>query len=485
MSSSRRLLKNSGVYAIVQILQKCIGLILIPIYTSLMIPAEKGISDTVVALVSFLGVFFSLSLNAAVMRFYMDYKDDKEKLKEFWGTCITFVGLNCIIMSTIFIIFRNILIEPFAKGVSFFPYIFLGMVSITLNPIYIIFQTTLQAKEESRKYATNNLAYFIVNLTLNLLFVVVFRIGSVGILLALSVTDVIFFIYTLIKFIPTVTLTIRKSYIVQALKYSLPLLPHTLSGWAISMIDRLFLSNFNGLASPAIYSNGAQFGNIINVLTQAVNQAYVPWFFERMKNKEENESDIVKMADILTIIYGVLAMGMSLFGPEIFKIIVNEEYYSGWTVIPFLSFAFVFNGIYYFFVNPLFFNKNGVKFIAIGTFTGAILNSILNVILIPKFDIIGAGIASMVSSMISCILVYYICKKIEPIKFNIVKLFSISFIFLSIGMSSFLLTGLSFYMSILVKSVIVIIVFLIIGIIYKNEVIILINKIKSSKRISK
>ena len=84
MSSGRRLLKNSGVYALVQILQKSIGLILIPIYTGLMAPAEKGISDTVLALVSFLSILFSLSLNAAVMRFYVDYKEDKKKLKEFW-----------------------------------------------------------------------------------------------------------------------------------------------------------------------------------------------------------------------------------------------------------------------------------------------------------------------------------------------------------------------------------------------------------------
>lgn len=485
MSSGRRLLKNSGLYALVQILQKSIGLILIPIYTGLMVPAEKGISDTVVALVSFLSILFSLSLSAAVMRFYVDYKEDNKKLKEFWGSCTAFVALNCIIMSGIFIIFRSVLIEPFAREVDFFPYIFLGMISITLNPIYTIFQTTLQAKEESRKYASNNLAYFLVNLSLNLLFVVGFKKGSEGILLSLAITDIIFFIYTVVVFIPTILLNIKKCYIVQALKYSLPLLPHSLSGWAVSMIDKLFLANINGLSSPAIYSNGSQFANIINVLTQAVNQAYVPWFFERMEDKEKNENEIVKMSEILTIIYSVLAMGMSLFGPEIFKVMVNKEYYEGWTVIPFLSFAFVFNGIYYFFVNPLFFNKKGVKFIAIGTFTGAILNCILNVILIPKFDIIGASIASLFASILSCILIYYISRKIEPIKFNIIKLFSISFIFLIIGMSSFLLTDLSFWISILIKVLIVVIVFLILFIIYKKDIMDTLSKLKKGSNIIK
>ncbi|MFU7517990.1 lipopolysaccharide biosynthesis protein, partial [Clostridium sp. HCS.1] len=99
------------------------------------------------------------------------------------------------------------------------------------------------------------------------------------------------------------------------LKYSLPLLPHSFSGWAVSMIDRLFLNGYEGLAVPAIYSTGSQFANIINVITVAVNQAYVPWFFEKMKDKEKNELEIVKVSEYTTIIYCFLAMGMSLFGP--------------------------------------------------------------------------------------------------------------------------------------------------------------------------
>lgn len=479
--SSKRLLKNSSIYGIVQILQKCIGLVLIPVYTTLLTPTEKGITDVVTPIVAFLSILYSLSINSAVIRFYVDYKEDKEKLKEFWGTCIAFVSINSIVLSSIFIIFRKQLLEPIARGVDFYPYILLGMVSITLNPIYTIFQSTLQAKEESKTYAKNNFVYFIVNLILNILFVVVLRIGAVGVLLALAITDVIFFIYTVVKFIPTIVLKIKGIYLKQALKYSLPLLPHSLSGWAVSMLDRLFLNGYNGLQSPAIYSTGAQFGNIINVLTTAVNQAYVPWLFEKLQSKKENEKEIILMAEVLTTFYGFLAMGMSLFGPEIFKILVNKAYFEGWKVIPLLSFAFVFNGIYYFFVNPLFYNKKGVKFIAIGTFSGAILNSILNVVLIPRLDIIGAALASLISMIISCLLVYFISMKIEPIKFNIFKLFGIAFLFLAVSMLAFLLEPISFWINILIKIVIVCIVILIIFLIYKENIMKIVNERRNKK----
>ena len=93
MSSKRNLLKNSGIYSIVQILQKAIGLFLLPVYTNLLSPNDKGITDVVQPLVAFLSIFYTLSLNSAIVRFYVDYKENDKKLKEFWGTCISFIIL--------------------------------------------------------------------------------------------------------------------------------------------------------------------------------------------------------------------------------------------------------------------------------------------------------------------------------------------------------------------------------------------------------
>ncbi|GAA0758176.1 lipopolysaccharide biosynthesis protein [Clostridium sartagoforme] len=481
MSSKIKLIKSSGIYGIVQVLQKCIGLILIPIYTVLLSPDEKGITDVITTIVAFFSIFYSLALNSAVIRFYVDYKNDEKKLKDFWGTCITFVIINSVVLTAIIIIFRNIIIIPITGGIDFYPYILLGLISIALNPIFTIFQSTLQAKEESRRYALNNLSYFLVNLSLNLIFIVGFRLGALGSLLALAITDVIFFIYTIINFLSLITLKINKEYLKSALKYSLPLLPHSLSGWAVSMLDRLFLNGLISRAATSIYSTAAQFGNIINVLTSAINQAYVPWFFQQMKDKKKNEDEIVKMAELLTIIYCFLAMGMSLFGPEIFKLVVNIRYYEGWKVIPFISFAFVFNGIYYFFVNPLFYNKKGVKYIAIGTFTGALLNSIFNIIMIPKMGEVGAAIASLLSMAISCVLVYFISKRIEPLKFNILKMLLFPVVFLLISLLAFKIDTGNLILSILIKLCIVFIMAIIMMLIYRSDIYKLYMEVKNRK----
>lgn len=368
-------------------------------------------------------------------------------------------------------VFHKFLLQPLAKGVDFYPYIFLGLISITLNPIYSIFQCTLQTEQKGKKYGLNNISYFIVNLVLTIIFVVFFKLGAKGILLSASVTDTIFFIYTLIEFIPKVKLTINKKYLLDSLRYSLPLLPHSLAGWTMAMIGRLFLNGMQATSVVGLYNIGYQFGNIINILTTAVNQAYVPWFFQKMDNGKEERQNIIEFAEYAIVAYGFLAMCMSLFGQDIVRIMVSKNFREGWKVIPLISFAYVFNGIYYFFVNPLFYNKNGTKFIPIGTFTSALLNAVFNYILIPQYGMIGSALASLISMILSSFLILVIMLKIEKISFNWRKIYSITFFFLLISIISYGQCYITNYLSFfLLKTFIFINVSLILTFIYKQEI---------------
>lgn len=474
--SSGKLFKNSTVYAIVQILQKGVGLVLIPFYSNILTPEEKGISEAVLMVVTFFAVFYTLSLNSAVVRYYVDYKDDEKKLKAFWGSCITFILINSFALTLILVVFKDYLLVPFLGTADFYPYCAVGLISITLNPIFVVYQSTLQAREESLTYSKNNFIYFIINLLLNILFVLVLRIGPLGILLALAITDIIFFIHTLFKFVTKLTIGINIKYLKQGLAYSLPLLPHTMSGWALAMVDRLFINNIVGIKALGIYSVAGQFGNVVNVLTTAVNQAYVPWFFNKMKQKEKNEKEIVQISELMIIMYSFFAMGISLFSREIFSIL--GKFSDGWVLVPFISFTYVFGGLYYFFVNPLFYNKKGVKFIAVGTFSGALLNIVLNLIIVPKFDSMGGAIASLISNILISIFIYFISHKVEKINFNVIKMYMIILMFLIISLIPFLLVDIAMWIGFLIKVIIVLIILAIINFCYQEYTNVAINKIK-------
>ena len=107
----QRLARNSAVYTVSNVLQKSTGLILLPIYTRLLTDAEMGVIGVVTSISLFLSVIFSLALNGAAMRFYVEYRNDEQKLREFWGALLTFIFFSSLLLSVPLIFFGEVLLN--------------------------------------------------------------------------------------------------------------------------------------------------------------------------------------------------------------------------------------------------------------------------------------------------------------------------------------------------------------------------------------
>jgi len=420
-----KIFKNSVIYSVVSILQRAIGFFLLPVYTIYLTPHDYGVVSIVTTLISLLSVLYGLSLHGAANRFYFKYQDDKKKLEELWGTLFTFTVINCLLMTIIIVIFHNYLIDPFIKGISFYPYIIIGLVSVTLNPVYIFFQTTLQTKQNAKKYAVNNFLFFLINIVLILFFVIFLKWKAEGVLIAQALTNVFFYIYTLFVFIPSVKICLNKEFLKESLAYSLPLLPHSIAAWVSAMIDRVLLNNYCSTADVGVYNIGFQFANILNIIIVGVNQAYSPWFFEQIKNEDNGYKRISKFASTIMSLYVFIGLIIILFSSEII-LLLNTSYSNAWKVIPFLTVAFIFSGIYYLVCAPFFVNKTYL--IPIVTISGAVLTLLLNVILIKKYSIAGAALANLIGSIIIALLTSVLSNKIIKVGFNWFQLFSLPII---------------------------------------------------------
>ena len=432
--STSNLLKNSGIYTIVSVLQGAIMFFLLPLYTAYLTTDDFGTLNVIISISSLLSVFFLLTLNGAASRFHYIHIDDQRQIKKIWGTICTFVIINSVLSGTVFIILHRYLLDPFAKGIDFYPFLFLGIVNTILSPLYMFFQSYLQTKQDGVKYGINAMLNFLLNIGLIIFFVVGLKKGVAGILWANIITSALFFVYVLITFVPKITIGFDKKILNPAFKYSLPLVPHSLSTWMMAMVDRIFINNMTGKSETGLYSVGYQFGNILNILTTAVNKAYVPWFFEKEKTKGIQQ--VVKVAELLTLAYCFIALGISLYANDVLKIMVSNDFRSAWRFIPFISFAYVFRGLYYFYVNVLFLKQT--KWIPVITFGSAIVGLALNFLLIPLIGSIGASISCLISLFISSILALFFSVRIEKIRFNNFRMYLYSCLFFSISLIMFL-----------------------------------------------
>ncbi|MDD4940271.1 MAG: oligosaccharide flippase family protein, partial [Candidatus Omnitrophica bacterium] len=113
MSIARRLGKNSTIYTFSNVVTKAINFLLLPLYTRFLSPHDYGIFAVVSSIGVFLSIFLLLALDGAMCRFYFEYRNEPEKLKEFWGTIICVISILCFTIGGMFLLFGEVLLKPF------------------------------------------------------------------------------------------------------------------------------------------------------------------------------------------------------------------------------------------------------------------------------------------------------------------------------------------------------------------------------------
>lgn len=413
-----KIIANSGIYTLINLLQKGINFLLIPVLTAYLSTYDYGVVAVVTAINAFLNVFYLLSLNGCLNRFYYEYREDKEKIRKLFGTIITFVLGFSSLLSIVLILGHSIFLDPFLKNVDFYPYMLLGMVSVLFNPVFTIYQNTLQARQEGKNYGRNNLSFFFTNLILLLTSVIIFDMGAKGVLGALALTNIIFFIYTILQFGKEIKFGIDSVILKQSLKYSLPLVPHALSGVTTNIIDRLFVNSMISTSVTGIYTLGSTFGSIIFLIASGINQAFVPWFTQQVKNQDIKK--IPGFAKGLVFVYSLIALGISFFSKEIIKWVTPDAYHEAWKIVPLIAFAFVFHGCYYFFSTPFFYDMSGKgsRTLPVFTISAALVNILLNYFLIEKYGIMGAASATLLAKLFLVLGLSFRYRKFVNIPYN-------------------------------------------------------------------
>ena len=432
-----KILQNSAIYSAISFLQKGISFFLLPLYTAYLTPSDYGVLNVITSVTSLLSLLFLVGLQGAGTRFYYKYKEDVEYGKRLWGALTLFVIINAIVLGTLCIIFHKFLIDPLIGNISFYPYVLVGILYTIVSPVYLFYQTYLQTRQEGMTYGINSLLNFLVNIGLIIIFVVYFEMGVLGVLFANLLTAILFFIYVVIAYIPKIKLNLRKDTLGPSLNYSLPLIPHLLAGWSTGMIDRLFLNGMRNESEAGLYSVGSQFGSITHTVSAAINSAYVPWFYEAY---DKGNYDRIRSVSIVSIwVLAIISMIISLFSPELLKLMVSPAFRGVWTIIPFLAFAYVFQGVYNVYINTLFLNKTKVVFIV--SFSGLVANVVLNILFIPIWGFLGSAIACFLSFFMKSFVALLLSRRAVPeLHFPHFKFYLIVFV-------TFVLTFLSYPLS--------------------------------------
>lgn len=404
----RKLLKSSllhsaGIYTVATVINSAIPFFMMPILTRYLNPIDYGIVAMSQVLVSIVTPFTGVNIQGAISRRFFHRENFDFP---------TYVA-NCLIILTCSSLISGILIlcmhETLSMLSSFPSHWFWVILVISSGQFLLSVMLVIwQIQNKALKFGAFQISQTLVNVLMSIWFVVYLHKGWEGRLTAQVATILIFslasilFLYRegLLKF------TLRKPYIIDALKFGVPLIPHALGGAIMTAVDRFFITDMVGIAATGVYTVGYQIGMILGLVLESFNQAWAPWLFERLKqDRWETKIKIVKYTYLYNVLVILAAVFLGLVSPWFLNFFVGKDFSGASSFVIWIALGFAFNGMYMMVCNYIFYTGK-TSYLAWVTFSSSIVNIFLNYYLIKLNGAIGAAQAMALTKLLFFILTW-------------------------------------------------------------------------------
>ena len=184
---------------------------------------------------------------------------------------------------------------------------------------------------------------------------------------------------------------------------AIPYVFYNLADLLLGHIDTVMLYQMQGDAVSEVYSLAYQFGTILFTIFGALNNTWVPFYFE--DTKQGRTQAVMQQSRNYLELFTVLSVGFMLLSPEVFTLYGGEAFHRGTGLIPLFVTSHYINFLCTFPVNYEYYHKK-VKVVAFATILSSVINAGLNYVLILRMGMLGAAVATVVSHCFQLVLHY-------------------------------------------------------------------------------
>jgi O-antigen/teichoic acid export membrane protein len=385
-----RLARHSMIYGIGGIASRVIAIFLLPIYTGYLTTGDYGVVAVLIAAEAVAVIFLRAGVQSAFFRFYFDSPDPLRKRTvvrtAFWYTMTA---------STVGLVLGQVFAPQIASGLAIDP----GQVNLVRAACVLLWadmnyqqQTALfRVEERSKSYVIASLSNVLITISSTIVLVVVLQKGALGLIVG-NFTGTLCVYFALLLYRARLLGFEFDRGLYKAMEhFGLPLIPSALALWATRFIDRFFLNHYLGKDAVGVYSFGVTIASALVLIVTAFQLAW-PAFGYSISDDREARHTYSYVLTYYLLVMTWAAVALSLLAPWIAQVLARKpSYLPGSRFVPLLVFGSVALAGY------------SVVLIGIGrvrrtrsnwiiTGTGALVDVVLNIILIPRIGSMGAAI---------------------------------------------------------------------------------------------
>lgn len=446
MSVLKKLFSETALYGVSSIVGRFINYLLVPLHTWVFgKPSDLSPTVDLFAYVAVLNVIYTFGFETGFFRF----ASKTGELRKYYNQTLTFV-----IFISFFLSLSIVLCAPLIGKLMHYPdkihiIVWLAIIMFVDAVVAIPF-ARLRLERKAKKFVGIKIINILLNITFNAFFLVFCKgiydgkffpelksiIGYVYrpdwsveyIFIANLIANSAFLILLRKEFIDF-DFQFNKKIFSELWAYSFPIMILSLIGMTNLMTDRIFLkdwlpANFYPDRSSedalGIYGQCYKLSMLMNLAVQSFKFAADPFFFSNAEDKNAPNlmALVMKWFVIVCVVLWILvSLNNDFIG---FLFLRNAVYREGLYIVPILSLANLFLGIYY---NLAFWFKltdktsYGIWISAIGV----LFTVVLNIILIPKIGYLGCAWAFLISTIVMCALCYWFGERNYPVPYHVLS----------------------------------------------------------------
>ena len=396
-------------YTYVGLLNAGISFLLMPYISHHIDPAGNGILSMVNSLVTIYIPLMGITAAGLIIIEYYNEKDTA-KFASLFSTILAIPIIPAIVLVIGSVVFSGH-ISAFLEIPPYKTYwVPIGAVIAWLTIYVEILFSYIIVEQKPFLYAKFSIIKFLVEISLTVIFISVFKMSWEGRLLSWLITTILFFIISFWYFFKRklITFNLQRIYVRAGINFGLPLVLYAIGKFINNQSDRIFIAKLVTIDEAGIYNIGYQFGLIILVLVTAIGNFYPPFLYERLSNRtKEGDLAIVKTVYISIIGLFFATICLYLIAPLIFKFMIDPSYSKGIIYVFWTGLSYFFWGVYVLFSGFIFYTKK-TKLLGYMAILNIILNITLNYFLIKQIGTLGAVYATCISFFIvACVIVLY------------------------------------------------------------------------------
>lgn len=434
----KKLVRDVAIYGSGDFAIKLLSFAVFPIYAHVFTVEQFGVMSLVTTIAGFAAIFLNMGSSHAVQRFYWDPGTKEGERPIIVSTGLWMLIAGAVVLTSVVLVLVYSLRGPILEryGILWI-FLLLALASNIPSEILQFSQNVLRLHFAPWSFTVVSACNNLFGVLLGLFFILYLDQGLTGLFLggftALTLS------------VPLGLMLIRKDlrprfdadWAAKLFRFGHPFIFSGLAYWIFGSLDRWMLSELSNNTEVGWYSIAFKFATAITLVNSAFGQAWSPYAVKVYADEPEYRKVFSQVLSYLFFGLTMIGLGLSLFGMEMLMLTTPQPYWNAATTLGIVAMSMALAGTQQITGLGISLERRTHLF-SVGAWTTAILNFLLNILLIPLWGAAGAALATLISYAALSGMYAYWTQQLHPIPLQKAKLiFSLVVLVLGLTVSAY------------------------------------------------